>query len=73
MAATIAVTKERRANETRVAATPDSIKKLIGMGFAATGHLNPVHGAILQEAIDILSVLNALRAAMPPKVIHDLQ
>ena len=49
------------------------VLSVIGMGFAATGHLNPVHGAILQEAIDILSVLNALRAAMPPKVIHDLQ
>jgi heavy metal translocating P-type ATPase len=49
------------------------VLSIIGMGFAATGHLNPVHGAILQEAIDILSVLNALRAAFPPKVIHDLQ
>ncbi len=45
---------------------------LIGMGFAATGHLNPVSGAILQEIIDILAVLNALRAALPPKVINDL-
>ncbi len=34
----------------------------IGMFFAATGHLSPVSGAILQEVIDILSVLNALRA-----------
>jgi NAD(P) transhydrogenase subunit alpha len=33
MAATIAVTRERRADETRVAATPDSVKKLIGLGF----------------------------------------
>jgi NAD(P) transhydrogenase subunit alpha len=32
--AVIAVTKERRAGETRVAVTPDSIKKLIGMGFS---------------------------------------
>ena len=45
---------------------------VIGMVFAATGHLNPVSGAITQEAIDILAVLNALRAAFPPKVIHDL-
>lgn len=44
----------------------------IGMFFAATGHLSPVSGAILQEVIDILSVLNALRAAFPPRVIHDL-
>ena len=45
---------------------------VIGMGFAATGHLNPVGGAITQEVIDVLAVLNALRAALPPKVIHDL-
>jgi NAD(P) transhydrogenase subunit alpha len=36
MTARIAVTKERRASETRVAATPDSVKKLIGLGFAVT-------------------------------------
>ena len=45
---------------------------LIGMIFAATGHLSPVNGAISQEVIDVLAVLNALRAAFPPKVIHDL-
>ena len=32
--AAIAVTKERRTGETRVAATPDSVKKLIAMGFS---------------------------------------
>jgi heavy metal translocating P-type ATPase len=45
---------------------------VIGMVFAATGHLTPVAGAIAQEVIDVLAVLNALRAAFPPKVIHDL-
>ncbi|MGA2556573.1 MAG: heavy metal translocating P-type ATPase [Verrucomicrobiota bacterium] len=45
---------------------------VVGMGFAATGHLPPVSGAIAQEVIDTLAVLNALRAAFPPKVIHDL-
>ena len=30
----IAVTKERRAGETRVAATPETVKKLIGAGFS---------------------------------------
>jgi NAD(P) transhydrogenase subunit alpha len=34
MAATIAVVKERKAGETRVAATPDSARKLIASGFA---------------------------------------
>ncbi len=45
---------------------------VIGMAFASTGHLSPVSGAIAQEVIDVLAVLNALRAAFPPKVIHDL-
>ncbi len=36
MAAQIAVTRERKDGETRVAATPDSVKKLIAAGFAVT-------------------------------------
>jgi heavy metal translocating P-type ATPase len=48
------------------------VLSLAGMMFAATGYLTPVAGAICQEAIDVLAVLNALRAALPPKVIHDL-
>lgn len=34
---------------------------LIGMGFAAAGHISPVMGALLQEVIDIVAILNALR------------
>ncbi len=45
---------------------------VLGMGFAASGHLTPVSGAIAQEIIDVLAVLNALRAAFPPRVIHDM-
>lgn len=45
---------------------------VIGMVVAATGNLSPVNGAITQEVIDVLAVLNALRAAFPPKVAHDL-
>ena len=45
---------------------------VVGMIMAATGHLSPVSGAITQEVIDVLAVLNALRAAFPPKVISDL-
>ena len=45
---------------------------MIGMGFAAAGYLSPVAGSIAQEVIDVLAVLNALRAAFPPRVIHDL-
>ena len=38
---------------------------IIGMFIAATGNLAPVTGAIAQEIIDVLAVLNALRAALP--------
>jgi heavy metal translocating P-type ATPase len=45
---------------------------LIAIAFAATGHLPPVFGALTQEAIDVLAVLNALRAAMRPRAISDM-
>ncbi len=35
---------------------------IVAMGFAAAGYLDPVAGALLQEAIDLAVVLNALRA-----------
>ncbi|SCL31622.1 heavy metal-(Cd/Co/Hg/Pb/Zn)-translocating P-type ATPase [Micromonospora nigra] len=35
---------------------------LVAMGFAAAGFLPPVVGAFLQEGIDVLVILNALRA-----------
>jgi heavy metal translocating P-type ATPase len=35
---------------------------LVAMMFAATGHIAPVVGAVLQEGIDVLVILNALRA-----------
>lgn len=35
---------------------------LVAMGFAAFGYLTPVLGALLQEGIDVVSILNALRA-----------
>ncbi len=43
----------------------------VGMLLAATGHLTPVAGAVGQEIIDVLAVLNALRAAIPPKALSD--
>ena len=39
---------------------------LAGMAAAAAGHLSPLHGALLQEAIDIAVILNALRALGGP-------
>ena len=44
---------------------------LIGMGFAGLGYVTPVAGAVIQEVIDVLAVLNALRAALPPKNLSD--
>jgi cation transport ATPase len=35
---------------------------IVAMGFAAAGYLPPVAGALLQEAIDLAVILNALRA-----------
>lgn len=45
---------------------------IIGMGFAATGFITPVMGAILQEGIDILAIINALRLAFGSKIKIDL-
>jgi cation transport ATPase len=39
---------------------------------ACFGLLNPVSGAIFQEVVDVLAVLNALRAAWPPKLLSDM-
>ena len=47
------------------------VLSLIGMIFAGLGYLTPVAGAITQEVIDVLAVLNALRAAIPPKNLSD--
>ena len=38
---------------------------LAAMGVAAAGYLPPVAGAVLQEAIDVVVILNALRALRP--------
>lgn len=42
-----------------------------GMLAAAAGYLPPVAGAVAQEAIDVLAIVNALRAAVPPKTSRD--
>jgi heavy metal translocating P-type ATPase len=44
---------------------------LIGMAFAAFGWITPVAGAVLQEVIDVLAVLNALRVSFPPDSLTD--
>ncbi len=44
---------------------------LFGMSLAAAGRLSPVQGAVTQEIIDALAILNALRAALPPRTLTD--
>ncbi len=45
---------------------------LVGMVFAATGHISPVFGAVMQEVIDVLAILNALRLSIGSSVKTDL-
>jgi heavy metal translocating P-type ATPase len=47
------------------------VLSVIGMLLAAAGYLPPVAGAVVQEIIDILSIMNALRAALPPRSLTD--
>jgi heavy metal translocating P-type ATPase len=44
---------------------------VVGMLVAAAGYLPPVAGAVAQEVIDVLAVLNALRASLTPRVLTD--
>ena len=44
---------------------------LIGMAFAAAGYLPPAAGAMVQEAIDLVAVANALRVSWRPGSLSD--
>jgi heavy metal translocating P-type ATPase len=44
---------------------------VVAMVLAAVGYLPPVAGAVLQEVIDVLAVVNALRVAIPPRRLSD--
>ena len=46
---------------------------VVAMGFAAGGFITPVAGAVLQEVIDILAIVNALRLAWGDKIETDLK
>jgi heavy metal translocating P-type ATPase len=48
------------------------VLSMIGMGFAAAGFISPVVGAILQEVIDILAIINALRLIWGKTIETDL-
>lgn len=44
---------------------------ILGMIAAAFGYLPPIWGAVGQEVIDLLAVLNAVRVAMPTEELQD--
>jgi len=44
---------------------------ILGMAAAAFGYLPPIAGAIGQEIMDLLAVLNAVRVALPTEELQD--
>ena len=46
---------------------------VIGMGAAALGLISPIQGAIAQEVIDLLSILNSLRMILPTGPLRDFE
>ncbi len=48
------------------------VLSIIGMVVAALGYLPPVAGAISQEIIDVLAILNSLRTIWKPSVMTDM-
>ncbi len=47
------------------------ILSLIGMGFAACGMISPAMGALFQQIIDFLAIINSLRLAFGKKIVSD--
>jgi NAD(P) transhydrogenase subunit alpha len=67
MTATIAVTRERRSADPRVAATPDTVKKLIALGFTVSIEAGAGEGASFADAAYAeagASIANTLTAAL---------
>jgi heavy metal translocating P-type ATPase len=46
---------------------------MIGMCASSLGYLAPIEGAILQEVIDLLSILNSLRMILPTPALSDFR
>ena len=58
-----AISTSRRASAiARESVIAGMLMSFVAMGFAAFGYLPPVAGALLQEGIDVIVILNALRA-----------
>ncbi len=49
------------------------VLSVVGMALAAAGLLTPVAGAVAQEVIDLLAVLNALRTARRSAELTDFE
>ncbi|PKR58368.1 heavy metal translocating P-type ATPase [Thalassospira lohafexi] len=49
------------------------VLSILAMGFAAGGYITPVAGALLQEGIDVIAILNALRLALRHDIDADLR
>ncbi|HZZ34287.1 MAG TPA: Re/Si-specific NAD(P)(+) transhydrogenase subunit alpha [Caulobacteraceae bacterium] len=67
--AVVAITKERRAQETRVAATPDSVKKLIGLGLTVIVETGAGEAAYISDAD--FEAAGAAMAADPAAALKD--
>lgn len=48
------------------------ILSFLGMGFAAFGFIPPVAGALIQQGIDVVAILNALRLSFARNVVVDV-
>jgi cation transport ATPase len=46
---------------------------LAGMCAASAGYLSPIQGALLQEVIDLLAILNSLRMILPVGSLSDFR
>lgn len=47
------------------------VASILGMIAAAFGYLEPIEGAVVQEIIDLVAVVNAVRVALPSKELAD--
>ncbi len=65
----LAVLKERRAAETRVAVTPDTVKKLVGLGLTVTVETGAGAAASMPDAD--FAAAGAEVATDPARVMHD--
>ncbi|MFM7557198.1 MAG: heavy metal translocating P-type ATPase, partial [Alphaproteobacteria bacterium] len=49
------------------------IFSVIGMMFASAGYISPAYGAVLQQIIDFVAIINALRLTIAKNIHSDLK